>query len=128
MIGHRSYNGGMSSSAASRAAISPVEIVRAAVLVAALATLGLWGFTGWPAPWSFVVGIGAPVLALVVWALFLSPRPVLHVHPFVRAVVELLIYASATVCWWMMDLVWVGLGFAVVAVAAGLVAGRRALA
>lgn len=118
----------MTSSAAPRTTISPVEIVRAAVLVVALVTLGLWGFSGWPMPWSFVVGIGAPLLALIVWALFLSPRPVLHVHPFVRAVVELLIYASGTVCWWMMDLVWVGLGFAVVAVTAGLVAGRRALA
>ncbi len=50
----------------------------------------------WPFPWNIVVGIGAPVVAILVWALFVSPRAVFEVHPFVRAVVELLVYVSAT--------------------------------
>lgn len=107
--------------------IAPLDIVRAVILVAAIASLALWGFAMWPFPWNVVLGIGAPLLLLLVWALFLSPRPVLNLHPFVRAAVELLIYAGVTLAWWSMDQAWVGLGFAVVAVTSGLFAGRRNL-
>lgn len=81
----------------------------------------------WVFPWNLIFGIGAPLIVLLMWALFLSPRPVLRLHPFIRAVVELLIYAGVTLAWWSMDQAWIGLAFAVVAVAAGLFAGRRNL-
>jgi len=105
---------------------TPLDIVRVVVLIAALASLALWGLAVWTLPWNLVIAIGAPVVALLLWALFLSPRPVLAVHPFVRAAVELVLYAAVTIAWWTMGQAWVGLGFAVVAIAAGLVAGRRA--
>ncbi|WP_194420219.1 YrdB family protein [Microbacterium abyssi] len=107
--------------------LTPLDIVRAIVLIAALATLALWGFAMWAFPWNLVLGIGTPVIVLLVWALFLSPRPVLRLHPFIRAAVELLIYAGVTLAWWSMGQAWAGLAFAVVAVAAGLFAGRRNL-
>ena len=107
--------------------ITPLEIIRVVVLLAAIASLALWGFAMWTFPWNIVLGIGAPVIVLLVWALFLSPRPVLRLHPFIRAVVELLIYAGVTLAWWSMDQAWAGIAFAVVAVAAGLFAGRRHL-
>ncbi|WP_309064671.1 YrdB family protein [Microbacterium sp.] len=110
-----------------RPALTPLEIVRALVLVVALASLALWGFTAWPLPWNIVAGIGAPVVVLLVWALFLSPRPVLHLHPFLRAAVELLIYLGVTVAWWSMDLAWAGIAYAVVAITTGVVSGRRTL-
>ncbi|MFD5215501.1 YrdB family protein [Microbacterium sp. NPDC058345] len=110
-----------------RPAITPLDIVRTLVLVAGLATFALWGFAAWALPWNFVVGIGAPVVLLLVWALFLSPRPVLRLHPFLRAAVELVIYAAVTLAWWSMDAAWAGVAFAVVAVAAGVMAGRRTL-
>jgi hypothetical protein len=94
----------------------------------AFATLALWGFLAWPLPWNIVFGIAAPVAAILVWALFVSPRAVLAVHPFVRAIVELLVYAAATVAWWNMGQVWVGIIFAIVAITCGLFAGRRRLA
>lgn len=105
----------------------PLDIIRAIILVAAIASLALWGFAMWTFPWNLVLGIGAPLIVLLVWALFLSPRPMLRLHPFVRAAVELLIYAGVTLAWWSMDQAWVGLGFALVAVTAGLFAGRRNL-
>ncbi|BDZ39063.1 YrdB family protein [Microbacterium suwonense] len=111
-----------------RAALTPLDLIRVVVLLVALATFALWGFGSWLMPWNIVVGIGAPVLTLLVWALFLSPRPVLHLHPFLRAVVELLIYAAVTLAWWSLGQAWVGIAFAVVAVAAGVIAGRRTLA
>lgn len=107
--------------------IAPLDIVRAVVLIAALASLVLWGLAAWDFPWNIVVAVGAPLIVLVVWALFLSPRPVLRLHPFIRAAVELLIYAGVTLAWWSLDQAWIGLGFAIVAVVTGLFAGRRDL-
>ncbi len=111
----------------SRPNITPLDIIRAVVLVAALVSLALWGFAMWAFPWNLVLGIGTPLVVLLVWALFLSPRPVLRLHPFIRAAVELLIYAGVTLAWWSMAQAWIGIAFAIVAVAAGLFAGRRNL-
>lgn len=111
----------------SRPAVTPLDIIRVLVLLTALATLALWGFATWPLPWNIVVGIGAPVIVLILWALVLSSKPVLRLHPFLRALVELLIYVGVTLAWWSMGSAWIGIAFAVVAVAAGVIAGRRAL-
>jgi hypothetical protein len=124
--------GGASSQAAepapgTRTPLTAIDVLAFLCEIFAFATLALWGFTMWPFPWNIAVGIVAPVAAILAWALFVSPRAVFAVHPFVRAIVELLVYASATVAWWNMGSVWVGLGFAVVAVAVGAVAGRRRL-
>jgi hypothetical protein len=88
-------------------------------------TFAFWGFAAWPFPWNIVMGIGTPVVGILLWALFVSPRAVLRVHPYIRALIELLVFAGATIAWWSMGLTWVGLGFAVVAIASGLIAGRR---
>jgi hypothetical protein len=111
-----------------RPALTALDVIRVIVLLVALVSLALWGFGSWTLPWSIVVGIGAPVVTLLVWALFISPRAVLHLHPFLRALVELLIYAAVTLAWWSVGQAWIGLAFAVVAVAVGVIAGRRALA
>lgn len=104
------------------------EIVGVVCGLFAFVTLAIWGFTAWPLPWNIVAGIGAPALAVVVWALFVSPRAVLAVHPFIRAIVELFVFAAATIAWWSMGQAWIGLGFAIVAVTVGAVNGRRRLA
>lgn len=114
--------------AGTRPALSAVDLVAFLCELFAFGTLAFWGFTAWALPWNIVAGIGAPVLAILVWALFVSPRAVFAVHPFVRALVELLVYAAATLAWWDAGNAWVGLAFAVVAVTTGLVAGRRRLA
>ena len=111
-----------------RPVVSALDIVRVIVLVLAMASLALWGFAAWTLPWNVIFGIGAPLIVLLVWALFLSPRPVLHLHPFLRAAVELLIYAGVTVAWWSMGQGLIGSAFAIVAIGAGLAAGRRTLA
>lgn len=110
-----------------RPVITALDVVRAIVLVAAVASLALWGFASWSVPWSIVFGIGAPVILILIWALFLSPRPVLRVHPFIRAAVELLIYVGVTIAWWSMGQTLIGTAFALVAVVAGVLSGRRAL-
>lgn len=112
-----------------RAPLSAIDVVRTIVLIAALATFALWGVFAWydHFPWNVVAAVATPTLALVLWALFVSPRAVVRVHPFVRVLVELLIFAAATICWWSMGQAWIGIAFGVVAVATGVMAGRRSL-
>lgn len=107
---------------------SALEIVGVLCGLFAFVTLAVWGFLAWPFSWNIVVGIGAPALAVLVWALFVSPRAVLAVHPFIRALVELFVYAAATVAWWSMGQAAIGLVFAIVAVVVGALNGRRRLA
>lgn len=111
-----------------RPPLSAIDLLAFVCELFAFASLAIWGFAMWPFPWNIVVGIGAPVLAILVWALFVSPRAVLAVHPFVRALVELLVYAAATAAWWSMGNVWIGLVFGLIAVTIGAIAGRRRFA
>jgi hypothetical protein len=111
-----------------RRPLSAVDIVCFLAELFAFATLAFWGFTAWDFPWNLVFGIGAPVVAILLWALFVSPRAVFAVHPFIRALVELLVYAAATIAWWSMGQLWIGLVYAVIAVTFGVIAGRRRFA
>lgn len=111
-----------------RPRLDAVDVLAFLCELFAFGTLAVWGFTAWPFPWNIVAGIAAPLVAIVLWALFVSPRAVIPVHPFVRALVELMVYAAATIVWWTSGNIWIGLAFAVVAVTVGLVAGRRRLA
>lgn len=114
--------------AGTRPPLSALDLVAFLCEIVVFVVLAIWGFASWPFPWNIVAGIVTPVVAILLWALFVSPRAVFAVHPFVRAIVELLVYAAATAALWSMGLVWVGLGYAIVAVAVGVVAGRRRLA
>jgi hypothetical protein len=111
-----------------RPPLSAVDVLAFFCELFAFGTLAFWGFAAFHFPWNIVVGLGAPVLAILVWALFVSPRAVLAVHPFVRAIAELLVYLAATLAWWGMGLTWVGLVFAIIAVTVGVLAGRRRFA
>ncbi|MBD3941838.1 YrdB family protein [Microbacterium sp. NEAU-LLC] len=111
-----------------RTPLSAIDVIAFVCEIFAILTLALWGFTAFPFAWNILTGLGAPALAILVWALFVSPRAVFAVHPFVRAIVELLVYASATVAWWLMGNAWIGLAFGVVAVTVGVIAGRRRIA
>lgn len=105
-----------------------LDILRFLIELVAFGSLAYWGFASFDLPWNIVAGIGAPLVAILVWALFLSPRAVLAVHPFVQAFAELLIYVAVTAAWWSLGHVWIGIGFAVVAVAVGVIVGRRKFA
>ena len=119
-----------------------LDILRFVIELVAFGSLAYWGFASFDLPWNFVAGIGAPLVAILVWALFLSPRAVLAVHPFVQAFAELLIYVAVTAAWfgavpsvliggaawWSLGHVWIGIGFAVIAVAVGVIVGRRKFA
>lgn len=111
-----------------RTPLTAIDILAFVCELFAFVTLAIWGFAMWAFPWNIVAGIAAPVAAILVWALFVSPRAVFEVHPFVRGVIELLVYLSATMAWWSMGATWVGVVYGLVAVVVGVLAGRRRFA
>lgn len=55
----------------------------------------VWGFIAWPLPWpGLLTGFGFTALSVLIWALFLSPRPVLRTDRFGQGLIELLFLGS----------------------------------
>jgi hypothetical protein len=104
------------------------DVLRFVLELFAIVSLGVWGFLAWPLPWNILVGIGAPVVAILLWALFRSPKAVLHVDPFVKAIVEVVVMGSAAFAWWDLGQPVVAILFAVVATVSGVINGRREFA
>lgn len=103
------------------------DVLRLLLELFAFVTLGIWGFVAFDVPLSIVVGIGAPAIAILLWALFRSPKAVFAVDVFGKSLVELLVIAAATLAWLDLGLPLVGIGYAVVAVVSGVVNGRKEL-
>jgi len=108
--------------------IGPNDILRFVLELFAIVSLGIWGFVVWPLPWNIVIGIGAPVIAILLWALFRSPKAVLRVDPFVKAIVEIVVMGAAAFAWWDLGQPIVAVVFAVVATVSGIINGRREFA
>ena len=65
--------------------------------LAMLAALCAWGFAVGPNPVARIgLGLGAPVLAAVLWGTFLSPRAAVALPRPARLALELLLFAAAT--------------------------------
>jgi hypothetical protein len=63
-----------------------------------LAALGFWGFqTSQGTIARIALGIGAPAIAVVVWALFGSPQAVWHLDGIFRLLLEVVFFGSAAV-------------------------------
>jgi hypothetical protein len=62
----------------------------------ALGALGYWGFkTGGGAIAKITLGVGAPLVAAVVWGTFLSPRAPVALPGLLVLVLQALVFASA---------------------------------
>ena len=109
--------------------IGPNDVLRFLLELFAFVTLGIWGFVAFPLPWPGVlVGLGAPALAILLWALFVSPKAVFRIDPFARALVEIAVFSAAAIAWWMLGQPVVAVVFAVVAGVSGILHGRKQLA
>lgn len=109
--------------------IGPNDVLRFFLELFAFVSLGIWGFTTFQLPWPGVlIGLGAPALAILAWALFLSPKAVLRIDPFGQALVEIAVFSSAAIAWWLMGQPVVAVVFAVVAAVSGILHGRKQLA
>ncbi|HLS92265.1 MAG TPA: YrdB family protein [Microbacterium sp.] len=117
------------SSATEQAGIGPrvtaLDVLRLLSEIVAFGSLAVWGFLAWPFAWNIVWGIGAPVVAILVWALFISPRAVVALPSLVRMIIELLVFVSATLALWALGLPWAGLAAGVFCVVVGVFVLRR---
>lgn len=63
-----------------------------------LAALVYWGFVTGPGTFArFCLGLGAPVLAIIVWALFGAPTGKWHLYGISRVLLKVIFFGSAAV-------------------------------
>jgi hypothetical protein len=65
-----------------------------------LAALMVWGLHVGEGSWAFVLGIGAPAAAAVVWALFVAPKAVRPVRLALRVSIEIDLFTISAVALW----------------------------
>lgn len=102
-------------------------MARGVAQVAAIVIVTIWGFLDWtfPAPAVFI-GAGALILGVLIWALFLSPRPVLRTDRFGQALIELLLIAAAVFALLALEATWwIAVLFGITAAAIGFIASSR---
>jgi Protein of unknown function (DUF2568) len=63
--------------------------------LAMLAALAFWGYVVGEGVWAWVLGLAAPVVAAIVWGLFVAPRARVPVPAPVRVAIELVLYTAA---------------------------------
>ncbi|RZU64264.1 uncharacterized protein DUF2568 [Microterricola gilva] len=106
--------------------VSPNDIIRFLLEIVAVVSLAIWGFTMWPMPWPGIAfAIGAPLLAILLWALFLSPKAVFQLDAFGRALIEIVVMGSVAFAWWSMGQPYIAAAFALVATVSGVINGRN---
>jgi Protein of unknown function (DUF2568) len=86
-----------------------------------LAALAFWGFTVGDGVTSIVLGIGAPLLAAVIWSLFVAPKARYPVGLPVRVLIELVLFGAAAGALAAAGQPALGLAFAVLAVLTSVV-------
>ena len=110
-----------------RMSVTPNDILRFFLEIFAVVSLAIWGFASWPFPWNIVLGIALPAVAILLWALFRSPKAVFSVDVFGKAIVEIAVMGAAALAWWDLGVPVVAIAFGLLATVSGVVNGRREL-
>lgn len=106
--------------------LEPNDVLRFCLELFAFFTLGYWGYLAWPFPWPGVLFmIGAPLFAIIVWALFRSPKALFPVDIVGRGIIEIAIMGSAAIAWAMLGYPIVAIVFAAVALISGIINLRK---
>ena len=98
--------------------------VRFVLELCALAALGWWGFSAGDGSLSYVLGLGAPVAAAVVWGMLAAPRGRFDGRDPQRLVGEVAVFGAAVLALAVLGRWWLAAAFAIVALVDG-VAVRR---
>ena len=104
-----------------------LQLLRSLCHLIALIVITWWALAEWSLPWhGLLAGAGFFTLTVLIWALFLSPRPVLRTDRFGQAFIELLLIAGTVGAMLGLGLAWpIPVVFGVVAAALGFVAGAQ---
>lgn len=85
-----------------------LQLARHALHLAFALTLLIWGLLKFTLPWpGLPIAIAAPIVYVLVWAMFLSPRPVLRSDRFARGLSELVLIAGAAATLMHLGIFWV---------------------
>ncbi|MBK4348298.1 YrdB family protein [Lacisediminihabitans changchengi] len=105
--------------------LTPNLVLRFALELFALYSLGYWGYISWPFPLPGVYFmIGVPLFAAIIWGVFRSPKAVIPLDPVGRALVEIFVMGAAAFAW-VSEGNWpIGLAFGAVATISGVINGR----
>jgi uncharacterized protein DUF2568 len=93
-------------------------------LIVVLALVGV--FASWPLAARIVVGVAAPVLAMVIWGLWMAPRARRRLADPLRLAAELVLFAAAAAALALTGPVLAAVVFAVIAM--GVAIALRAVA
>lgn len=104
-----------------------LQLIRSICHLLVVILVSVWAFTDWAFPWpGLLIGLGATVLSVLIWALFLSPKPVLHTDRFGQGLIELLFLASGVGAMLAMGANWIlALIFGVIGATAGYIGSTR---
>jgi hypothetical protein len=94
--------------------------LRFALELGALAATAVWGFKTGAGPTRWVLGLGAPLLVIVVWFLFVSPEPTIELPRPLRLAIEFAVWSAAAAALWASGYRTLGIAFLVVAVVSGV--------
>ncbi len=106
--------------------VTALDVIRGMVELFAIVSLILWGLLGFAFPLpGLIVAIVAPALAILLWALFRSPKAVFAVDSYVKALVEIVVMATAAFAWFSLQQPIIGIVFLIVAATTGIINGLR---
>lgn len=91
----------------------------------AVLTVTTWGFMSWTLPLPGVAfGLGALVFSVLLWALFLSPKPMLTADRFAQSMIELLLLAGAVAAAIQLGIPWpAAAAYGLIGAVLGFIAG-----
>jgi hypothetical protein len=93
------------------------EAVAFLIELAALAALAWWGFTtGNKTPVHVALGLGLPLIAVVMWALFAAPKSRIKTPMAGALAVKALVFGGAAIALWEVGHEGLAITFAVIAV------------
>lgn len=106
--------------------MSILSALRSVVHLLLILSIAAWGFYTWTLPLPGVlIGLGMLLAAVLIWALFLSPKPVLGVDRFGQSIIELLLIAGAVAALLAIGVFWViPVALGIVAVIVGFLAAK----
>ena len=106
--------------------MSILSAVRSVIHLLLILSISAWGFFAWPLPLpGALIGLGMLVATVLIWALFLSPKPVLGVDRFGQSIIELLLVAGAVAALLAIGVFWaIPVAIGVVAVIIGFVSAK----